>query len=406
MEPVRAAIVGAGGYAGDIADLVLRTGSLCQPEVQLVAVAEPDTTTHALRLAELRRLGIATLTSVDDLLADPAIEAVWLPLPIPLHRSFTERALAAGKAVLVEKPAAGSVQDVDAMIAARDRSGLPVAVGFQDMFDPLTTDLKTRLVGGQLGAVRHAVLQACWPRSQEYYRRSTWAGRFKQNDEWVMDSPANNALAHYVNLAMFFLGPDLPSSAVVERVEAELYRAHAIENFDTISLRAHLAGGATLLLLLTHACRGSHGPVLRLEGTHGQMTYTSAGADIEARGAQETLAAAEDPRAEIVGRFARQVRGIPDDARLGSTLETARAQVVLANAASEASAIVPVPPEQIERFEDQGENGVAITGIESAIRHCAEHHQMLHESGLLPFTRQGGILDVRHDRQFSGPKQA
>ncbi len=38
---------------------------------------------------------------------------------------------------MLEKPAAGTVQEVDALIAARDRAALPVLVGFQDIFDPL-----------------------------------------------------------------------------------------------------------------------------------------------------------------------------------------------------------------------------------------------------------------------------
>jgi len=398
------AIVGAGGFAGVATDLVLRTGGLCQPGIRLVAVIEPDTAIHAHRLAELRRRGILTLTDVDDLLANPEIEAAWLPLPIPLHRIFTERILAAGRAVLVEKPAAGSIQDVDAMIAARDRARLPVAVGFQHMFDPLTTDLKRRLGGGLLGTVQHAVLHACWPRSQEYYQRSSWAGRLKQNDEWVMDSPASNALAHYVNLALFLLGPTLSASAAIERVEGELYRAHEIENFDTISLRAHLAGGGTFLVLLTHACRGMHGPILRLEGTRGRLLHSSEGADIEADGKHERLAASADPGLEVVGRFAQMARGLPDETRIGCTLENARAHVLLVNAASEATPIVPVPAAHIEHFEDQGQKGVAISGIESAILHCAETGQMLHESGLLPFTRPPGSLDVRQYRKFDGPK--
>ena len=403
-EPVRLAIAGAGGYASTITDLVLRTGGTCQPPMQLVSVAEPDPTTHALRLAELHQRGIVTAGNVDELFADPTIEAVWLPVPIPLHRPFTERAVAAGKAVMVEKPAAGTVQDVDAMIAARDRAGLPVAVGFQHMSDPLTIELKRRLIDAQLGEIQHAVVQACWPRTEQYYRRSTWAGRFKQGDTWVMDSPANNALAHYVNLMLFFLGRTLGASAAPERVEAELYRAHAIENFDTISLRAHLAGGATLLVLLTHAGQDGSGPILQLEGTHGRLVWTRAGAELTTEAGCEQIAAAPDTGREAVARFARLVRGLADETRLGSTLETARAQVLLVNAASEATAIVPVPAAQISRFNKPDETGVAIAGIESAITHCADHRQMLHESGLLPVTRPAGCLAVRQYRQFAGPR--
>lgn len=403
--PVKLAVTGAGGYAAYITDLVLRVGDSCQPPVELVSIAEPDAVTHAERLAALRQRGVMTVSSIDELLADPGVEAVWLPVPIPLHRPFAERALAAGKAVLVEKPAAGTVQDVDSMIAARDQAKLPAMIAFQHMYDPLTAEVKRRLIAGEIGTIRHAVLHACWPRSEQYYRRSAWAGRFKQGDAWVMDSPANNALAHYLNLALFFLGSTFSASASPERLEAELYRAHSIENFDTASLRVHMAGGATLLGLLTHACQGGHyGPILRLEGTRGQISWTTAGAEIETESTREWIAASGDTEAEMLNRFARLVRGLPDEMRLGSTLETARTQVLIVNAASEATPIIPVPTSQIERFESHGEKGVAIVGIEAAIKSCAEHRLMLHESGLLPFTRPAGILDMRQYREFGGPR--
>lgn len=403
-QPVRLGIAGVGGFARCIADLVQREGGNCRPGVQLVAVAEPDTATHATRLAELRQAGIATFATVDELFARPAIEAIWLPVPIPLHRPFAERALAAGKAVMVEKPAAGTVQDVDAMIAARDRAGWPVAVGFQHMYDPLTLTLKRRLLDGGIGAIQHAVLRACWPRSEQYFRRNNWAGRFKQGDTWVMDSLASNALAHYINLALFLLGRSRETSARPESVEAELYRAHAIENYDTVSLRAQLPGSATLLALMTHACRDSFGPILELAGDKGRVTWTAAGARIETGGAVEQRPACADTGREMLERFARLVRGVPDQARLGSVLETARAQVLLVNAASEAAVIAPVPRDQIARFEQNAEHGVAITGIESAIEQCAARRQMLHESGLLSFTRPAGRLDTRTYRRFAGPR--
>lgn len=397
-------IAGAGGFAAQIADLVRREGPSCQPRVQLVGVAEPDPTTHALRLAELRERGVATTPDIDQLLARPDIEAVWLPVPIALHRPFTERALAAGKAVMVEKPAAGTVQDVDAMIAARDRAQLPVAVGFQHVYDPLTLTLKRRLLEGQIGQVQHAVLHACWPRSEQYFRRNTWAGRCQHHGDWVLDSPAQNALAHVVNLALFLLGPSVSESAWPVRVEAELYRAHAIENYDTISLRAHLPGGATLLVLLTHVCQSERGPVLQLAGARGCVTWTYRQVDMEAGGATERLARPAADGRNVLERFARLVRGIPDETRLVSTLETARAQVMLVNAASEAAAIVPVPRDQIVRFDRNAENWVVITGIDSAIEQCAARRQMLHESGLLPFTRPAVSRETRNYREFTGPR--
>ena len=58
--------------------------------------------------------------------------------------------VAAGKAVLCEKPLAGSLQDVDAMIRARDIAGKPVAVAYQHTYDPLIVKLKRQLLDGAI----------------------------------------------------------------------------------------------------------------------------------------------------------------------------------------------------------------------------------------------------------------
>src|SRR5665213_934650 len=175
-------------------------------------------------------------TPVDPSYPPIKLVAVWLPLPIDLHRTFTEKCLMAGKAVLVEKPAAGSIDDVDAMIAARDRTGLLTAVGFQNLFDPAVWAVKKRLLDGAIGQVRSASVLACWPRSQAYFNRAPWAGKLQHNGVWVLDSPANNAMAHFLNLALFLLGSTQVDSANPITVEAELYRANSIENYDTCSV--------------------------------------------------------------------------------------------------------------------------------------------------------------------------
>src|SRR5207248_7972248 len=182
------------------------------PAVKLLYAVEPDQVTHAERIAAVREHGVRVFSDYKELLATD-VEAVWLPVPIDLHRRFTEMAVAAGKAVMCEKPAAGSVDDVDAMIAARDRAGRPVLIGFQDIYQPAVATLKQRMLCGEFGKPLSATVIGCWPRSERYFGRNDWAGRFKRDGRWVMDSPATNALAHFINLAMFLLGPAPASSA-------------------------------------------------------------------------------------------------------------------------------------------------------------------------------------------------
>src|SRR4051794_19188686 len=114
MKTIALGLTGLGGYAGWACDQLLASaakgsnGDGQSADVRLAAVCEPELSKHVAKAQACRAAGISVLSSFSELLALP-IDAVWLPLPIDLHRPYTERALAAGKAVLVEKPAAGCI---------------------------------------------------------------------------------------------------------------------------------------------------------------------------------------------------------------------------------------------------------------------------------------------------------
>src|SRR5271163_4189607 len=74
--------------------------------------------------------------SYEALLADPDIDAIYNPLPNELHVPWTERALAAGKHVLCEKPIALDADEARRLVAARDRSGRLVAEAFMVRHHP------------------------------------------------------------------------------------------------------------------------------------------------------------------------------------------------------------------------------------------------------------------------------
>ncbi|AUJ63434.1 oxidoreductase [Aestuarium zhoushanense] len=89
--------------------------------------------------------------SYDALLADPEVEAVYIPLPNHLHVEWTLKALAAGKHVLCEKPMAMKEADFDAIIAARDASGLLAAEAYMIVHHPQFTRAKELLASGVIG---------------------------------------------------------------------------------------------------------------------------------------------------------------------------------------------------------------------------------------------------------------
>lgn len=404
-QKVTLGVTGLGGWAGAVGQFLEAQAAKPDAPFRLTAVCEPDQKTHSARIAELRGKGITVVPDIDALLAIREIEAVWLPLPIDLHRSFTEKALAAGKAVICEKPAAGCVDDVDAMIAARDKANRPAIIAYQDVYDPTTLPVKRALLEGRIGKVTHATVIACWPRTDQYFARANWAGKLQRNGTWVLDSPINNACAHYLNIPLFLLGQTLESSAIPVTVEAELYRANPIENFDTASLRVTLDGEATLLVGMTHACESLVQQCVVIHGTKGKIARTNENVVIESSDGSETLDRSQhgDARQYLVQRFCDDLRARPNHTTLLSTLESARCQTVVVNAASEASPVLDVPKDHIRLIPTAHGTQTAITGIEAALHECVRTNRMLHELGLLPWTQMGGTKDARGYHHFPGP---
>ncbi len=94
--------------------------------------------------------------SYDALLADPAVEAVYIPLPNHLHVDWTLKAVAAGKHVLTEKPIAMRADQIDALIAARDASGLMVTEAYMITHHPQWQRARALVQEGAIGRVLHA----------------------------------------------------------------------------------------------------------------------------------------------------------------------------------------------------------------------------------------------------------
>ena len=94
-------------------------------------------------------------TSYEALLADPAIDAVYVPLPNHLHVEWTLKALAAGKPVLTEKPISMTASEIDTIIAARDASGLLAAEAFMIVHHPQWKRAKELVEQGAIGRIAH-----------------------------------------------------------------------------------------------------------------------------------------------------------------------------------------------------------------------------------------------------------
>jgi predicted dehydrogenase len=101
-----------------------------------------------------RRYGVRAAKSYQEVLVDPAVDAVFVTGPSEAHREHCEAALAAGKHVLVEKPLADTPEDAAALVAAAARSDRVLMVDHCERFDPAFLDARHVVANGQIGELR------------------------------------------------------------------------------------------------------------------------------------------------------------------------------------------------------------------------------------------------------------
>jgi predicted dehydrogenase len=105
---------------------------------------------RAARWARDNRVSRA-VTGYQELIDDPEIDAVYIPLPNTLHGEWTVRALRAGKPVLCEKPLTGSVAETERVLAVARETGIPLWEAFVFGFHDQMARLRELLAAGVIG---------------------------------------------------------------------------------------------------------------------------------------------------------------------------------------------------------------------------------------------------------------
>ncbi len=119
---------------------------------EVVAIASRD---GGRATAAASALGIGRAhASYEALLADPDVDAVYIPLPNHLHVPWTTRAAEAGKHVLCEKPIALSADEARTLLEVRDRTGVLIQEAFMIRTHPQWIRAKAHVDAGDLGEVR------------------------------------------------------------------------------------------------------------------------------------------------------------------------------------------------------------------------------------------------------------
>jgi predicted dehydrogenase len=154
-QPLRIGLLGA----ARIAPQALLKPAAANKAVVVAAVAARDQQ-RAHSLAD--RYGITRVhRTYTDLVADPALDAVYIPLPNSLHGTWTRQALEAGKHVLCEKPLAANAEEAARLATLAAARGLVLMEAFHTLYHPLAARMKRIVQSGALGRIQRVEAHFC-----------------------------------------------------------------------------------------------------------------------------------------------------------------------------------------------------------------------------------------------------
>jgi xylose dehydrogenase (NAD/NADP) len=125
---------------------------------ELVAIASrrPGAAAEILAKYAPKISGVKTYDALENLLADAHVQAVYIPLANHEHAEWALKAIVAGKHVLIEKPMAITVADIEAIEIAAKKHQVKVMEGFMYRFHPQHQRVKEIIASGVIGEVRFA----------------------------------------------------------------------------------------------------------------------------------------------------------------------------------------------------------------------------------------------------------
>jgi predicted dehydrogenase len=253
---LRFALIGSSGFAAEVC-----APALAASPYELVGVLG-STRAKGLRLAA--PLGARAYSSLDDLLADDSVDAIWLAADDRFHAPMGTACLAVGKHVLVEKPIAQSTDEARTLIDTAKAHGKVLHVGLHSRFRPVYNDIRAAIHAGRLGRVVAAQLEFFVSVPPDRVAMP-WRARLRESGGgWVVKELA----AHQLDLLLWWLGPaDGISGARLSTVK------QPVETDDSATILVPLESGATGIVVVSGAMpKPSH--AVRIHGTEGSLEAT------------------------------------------------------------------------------------------------------------------------------------
>ena len=206
MSKVKYGIIGFGGIAEN---RVAKEGFACDkkrfaplPHAELIAATD----VNPARQAAAEALGLKWFASLDAMLADPEIQAVYVATNNTTHAPLAMKALEAGRHVIVEKPISASIADAEALNKLAAAKGLSLTVDHMMVNNAWNLEAKALIANGTLGTVNDSCFHMEFAYGYDPAEAATW--RCSKIDE--MGGPIGDVASH-----CFYMAEDILQEKIV-----------------------------------------------------------------------------------------------------------------------------------------------------------------------------------------------
>ncbi|MFC1564781.1 Gfo/Idh/MocA family protein [candidate division KSB1 bacterium] len=399
--PVAVVLSAIGGYGYYYLKTIFE--EIPSDKIKIAGVVDPQAENSGY-FAEIKKLNISVYNEMEDFYRDGnTADLAVISSPIHYHVPQSCIALKNGTNVLCDKPLGAAVQEADELIRISEQSGKWVMIGYQWSYSEAIQNLKKDILSGIFGKPVRLKILCLWGRDDAYYQRNNWAGRMKSDDgRWILDSPVNNAMAHFMHNMFFVIGDEKDTSAVPVSVTAECSRANKIENYDTVSCRALTDSGTEMLFYGSHAAETEQNPVFQYEFENAVITLgedVSGIIAVDRKGNSIRYGSPDDDH-QFRKLFiaVENIRRQPPEIACGP--RAARSQTLCINGIQESIRKIGVFPDDII-VRNNTEKRYFVTDLDSDLINCYHKGLLPSECGIR-WAQPGTKTDLTNYRFFPG----
>jgi len=211
MNKIKYAIIGFGGIAEN---RIAKEGFACDT-ARFGALEKAEligaTDVNPARQEAAEALGLKWYASTDAILADSEIDAVFVATNNLTHAEIAEKAMRAGKHVIVEKPIATTIKDAEKLVATAKETGKSLAVDHMMVYNSYNELAKETIASGKLGTVN----DSCFHMEFSYGSIPEEAATWRCSSVAEMGGPIGDVASHAMYMAEFMFDSEIVSLACV-----------------------------------------------------------------------------------------------------------------------------------------------------------------------------------------------